>query len=82
MYTSKKQFINPFMPGGISHCYQLDQSISVLRVVGWYFSFFNNIFIGHSVSKQCRTRSDAALSGVWSGSAVFANVSQKKTLGL
>ena len=28
---------NPFMPNGISHRYQLEQSISVLRVVGWYF---------------------------------------------
>ena len=28
----------PFMPNGISYCCQLDQSISVLRVV-LYFSF-------------------------------------------
>ena len=31
--------LNPFKPNGISHCYQLDQSISILRVVGWYFTF-------------------------------------------
>ena len=31
--------INPFKPSIISHCYQLGQSISVLRDVGWYFSF-------------------------------------------
>ena len=30
--------LNPFQPNGISHPYQLDQSISVLRVVAWYFS--------------------------------------------
>ena len=30
---------NPFMPNGISHRYQLEQSISVLRDVRWYFSF-------------------------------------------
>ena len=30
---------NPFKPNGISHCYQFDKSISVLRVVGWYFTF-------------------------------------------
>ena len=30
---------NPFMPTGISHRYQLEQSISVLRDVRWYFSF-------------------------------------------
>ena len=32
-------FLNPFMPNGISHPYQLEHSISVLRNVGWYFSF-------------------------------------------
>ena len=31
--------VNPFKPNGISHCYQLDQSISFLRVFGLYFSF-------------------------------------------
>ena len=30
---------NQFMPNGISHCYQLKQSISVLRDFRWYFSF-------------------------------------------
>ena len=30
---------NQFRLNGISHSYQLDQSISVLKVVGWYFSF-------------------------------------------
>ena len=30
---------NPFKPNGIFHCYQLDQTISILRVVGWYFTF-------------------------------------------
>ena len=29
----------PFIPNGISHSYQLEQSISVLRDVRWYFSF-------------------------------------------
>ena len=29
--------LNPFKPNGISHYYQLDQSISILRLVGWYF---------------------------------------------
>ena len=32
------------MPNGISHPYHLDESISVLRVVGWYFSFLFNFF--------------------------------------
>ena len=30
---------NPFMPDGISHRYQLKQSISVVRDVRWSFSF-------------------------------------------
>ena len=30
--------LNPLMPNGISYLYQLDQSISFLRVVGLYFS--------------------------------------------
>ena len=30
------------MPKGISHSYQLDQSISVLRVFGWYLNFKAN----------------------------------------
>ena len=32
-------YINPFMPDRISHCYQSEQPISVLRVVGLYFTF-------------------------------------------
>ena len=43
-HTKNKQHIyiytiNPFKPNGISDSYQLDKSISALRVVGWYFSF-------------------------------------------
>ena len=45
---------NPFKHNGISHCYQLEQSISILRNVGWYFSFFFHILIEHSASKQWR----------------------------
>ena len=36
------------MPNGNSYPYQLDQSISILRVVGWYFSFlykWNNLLV-------------------------------------
>ena len=31
--------IDPFKPKGNSHSCQLDQSIFVLRVIGWYFPF-------------------------------------------
>ena len=58
------------MLNGISHRYQLEQSISLLRHVRWYsfFYFFNQILIEHSASKQWRPRS---------GSALFAFVPQK-----
>ena len=32
---------NPFKPNWISHRYQLEMSISVLKDVGWYFSFLS-----------------------------------------
>ena len=31
--------LHPLMPRVFSHPYQLDESISNFRVVGWYFSF-------------------------------------------
>ena len=34
-----KTIINPCMLNVFSHPYQLDESISNFRVVGWYFSF-------------------------------------------
>ena len=45
--------IYPFMPNGISNCYQLDPSISIFWVVGWYF--FIQILEDTSASKQWRT---------------------------
>ena len=30
------------MLNGLFHCYQLDQSIAVLRVVGWPFQFYSS----------------------------------------
>ena len=30
------------MPNVFSHLYQLDESVSNFRVVGWYFSFYSN----------------------------------------
>ena len=34
--------LNPFKPNGVSHCYQMEQSIFVSIDVGWYFSFYSN----------------------------------------
>ena len=31
--------LNLFVPNGIPLSYQLDRSISVIRVVGWHYSF-------------------------------------------
>ena len=36
----KNDIVNPFKPNWISHFYQLDQYISVLRVVRCYISYF------------------------------------------
>ena len=32
------QYIDPFKPNGFSLDYQLDNSVFILRIVGWYFS--------------------------------------------
>ena len=34
---------DPYKPNGISHFYQWDQSISIFKVVGSYFSFLFKI---------------------------------------
>ena len=49
---------NPFMQNGISHRYQLEQSISVLRHVMWNFIFIQ-VLIEIYASKQWRPYSDA-----------------------
>ena len=49
--------MNLFKPNEISHSYQLNQSISVLIVAGWYFSFhsnFNRIFCKQTVETLIR----------------------------
>ena len=35
-----RQFLNPFKPDGISHRYQLEQTISVLMMLGGIFHFY------------------------------------------
>ena len=45
---------NPFMPNGISHRYQLEQSISVLRDVRYYFIFIQ-VLKENYASKQWRS---------------------------
>ena len=40
----------PFKPNGISNSYQLDQSISVLRILGGIFHFYSNFNL--SLCKQ------------------------------
>ena len=71
--------INPLKPNEISLYFQLGQSIPVLRIANWYFFLyiFIQFSIEHSVNKQWRTWSDAALCGVWSGTALFAYVPHK-----
>ena len=54
---------------------------SILGVLGGIIQL-PQIIIEHSLSKQWRPWSDTAFCGVWSGSALFAYIPQKKTLGL
>ena len=49
--------LSPFQPTGFSHYHKLSQSISVLKVVWWYF----NIALA---STLFRPRSDDALCGI------------------
>ena len=44
--------LTPFKRNGISHYYQLDQSITILRVVGWYFFIFIQIFENRIFSRS------------------------------
>ena len=51
--------LNPFIPNVFSHPYQLDESISNFRVVGWYFSFlfkYNRNFSKQTVENLIRRR--------------------------
>ena len=71
--------INPFLSNGIPHSYQLDLSISVLRVLGGIYHFHSN-----SNRTSCKQTAETlirrAFSGVCSGSLLFAFVSQKGRL--
>ena len=71
VFQTKLLSHNTFKRNGISHFYHLDRSISVLRVVGWYLSFYLNLIEHKYVSKQWRVRSEATFCGVWSVSALF-----------
>ena len=48
--ASQKVIANLFKPNGISNSYQLNQSISILRVVVWYIAFL--IFIHILIKKN------------------------------
>ena len=54
-YILNPLVFNPFKPNGLTNPYQLDHSISVLRVAVWYFFHFTQILIEPSVSKKWRT---------------------------
>ena len=66
--------INPHLPSGPIHPYQLDESISNFRGVWCPFFIFILFRKDIPARKQWRPWSDAALCGVWSGSALFAFV--------
>ena len=72
--VSKTKNINPYLPSGPVHPYQLEESISNFRGVWRTFFIFILFRIDIPVSKQWSPWSDAALCGVWSRSALFAYV--------
>ena len=55
---------NPHLPNGLSHSYQLDESICHLRGVWYTFFIFILFLIEIPVSKHCWLWSDAAFCGV------------------
>ena len=73
--------INPFIPSGIFFLNSLYRSVFCLRVVWLNFViiFCRNIFL---MQKKCKPWSDAAFSGVWSGSTLFAIIAFEWTLRL
>ena len=48
--TTDLNVINTFKPNGISHFFQMDQSITILKVTWWPFSYYSNLI--HSVSNS------------------------------
>ena len=73
-WPENQNFLNPHLPSGSVHPYQLDESISNFRGVRYSFFIFILFWIEIPVSKQCRPWSDAAFCGIRSGSALFAYV--------
>ena len=54
-HIEKIKQVYPFMSDGISHSYQLEHSIYVLRVVWLNVSFFIKFLSEHSLSKTVKT---------------------------
>ena len=70
--------IYPLATNGLSHPYQLDESIFNFRGVRSVFVFiFISFFDANHVSKQNSSRLDAASCGVASGAILFAPVPKK-----
>ena len=70
---------NPFKPNGIFHSCQLEQFITVLRVVEWYFSFlFNSLY--NSLKVNSRDPDQTPRSAASDLGMHCLPVSQKRTL--
>ena len=73
--------VNPFMPNGIPLSYKLDQSITVLRLLGGIFHFYSNFvrtFWKQTVETLVRRRVLRRL--IWVCTVCLCPT--KKTLGL
>ena len=67
-----------FMPNVFSHPYQLDESISNFRNVGWYFFYFHLNFGRHFCKQTVENPKMRRL--IWSGTV--CRCPTKRTLGL
>ena len=66
--------LNPLVKNGLSHPYQLDESIFIFRGVKSIFFIFISFFDEFPVSKQNSPRWDGAFYGVTPGAIMFVYV--------
>ena len=71
---------NPFKPNGISHGYKFDQSISVLRLVEWYFTFLFKFQLNTKQTVEPLIRRRVMRRLIWSCTVCICPT--KRTLGL
>ena len=74
LFTCTRLVLTQFNPSGVFYHTSLDQSIYSVRGVWSVFIITMYYWNACILCNQCRTWSDAAFCGVWSGSTLFAKV--------